>query len=723
MKRTPLLPIKLPLPLGFPVVANPSSESLSIMKPCCSRRVLSGFIAAILAMPFAQAATGTWTGGATGTWNTSSTNWTGLAGTPWDMANGPGNTALFTTVGDAATLSGTVVPGTLQFNQAATVSGPGTLGFGTTTSTMAANVASGRTATISAGFAGAVAAVDVGNKIAKTGSGTLVLSGATNLVTGDIDTGLDAGYTVEGGGTLQITGQFKAASLSQATPTGQANFRNQVGAASADNSLIVNGSGAVMAGGIDIGGATFGSNSVTISSPGTQALPSYRLIGINRTVTLGVASSNNSLTVNNGAFFLYSFGGGGQTLQMGVSAGANNNSILVDGAGSTFDKAAYYDPGLGGYWLYATRNNSVPTVATANATGDISNPGANVANHTQGAVWNGLTGNVTTVGSAGAASASYSGTCDQSGNVWEWTDYLNAGSPTYPRQLRGGGWDDGETGMRASFAWGALPTVEVYDAGFRVAAAAVPLMAVEQPAGTGLTSGSSTVDFGSSQTGAAVPLTFTIKNTGFADLTGIAVTCDGTNRADFTITTAPATSVVAGDSTSFVVTFTPAAPGSRVATLLIASNDATHNPFNLALTGTGAAPPSSAKDILTFDFGTLGAATIAGTGISLTVPSGTNVTALAPSYTVSAGAAGSPASGTARNFATPQTYTVTAPDGSTKVYSVTVTVAPLIEMNGLALWLDASQLTGLSDGQQVETWTDMSGRNNHAVRRAVSSMC
>lgn len=31
--------------------------------------------------------------------------------------------------------------------------------------------------------------------------------------------------------------------------------------------------------------------------------------------------------------------------------------------------------------------------------------------------------------------------------------------------------------------------------------------------------------------------------------------------------------------------------------------------------------------------------------------------------------------------------------------------AQLPVTNGLALWLDASQLTGLADGQQVNTWT------------------
>jgi len=41
--------------------------------------------------------------------------------------------------------------------------------------------------------------------------------------------------------------------------------------------------------------------------------------------------------------------------------------------------------------------------------------------------------------------------------------------------------------------------------------------------------------------------------------------------------------------------------------------------------------------------------------------------------------------------------------------------------NGLALWVDAYQLTGLTNGQQVNTWTDMSGLANNAIRQAGSS--
>jgi len=107
-------------------------------------------------------------------------------------------------------------------------------------------------------------------------------------------------------------------------------------------------------------------------------------------------------------------------------------------------KAAYHQPSAQGgdtddYWLYATASNSDPTVATANATGDINNPGTNVANYDLGADWNGQNGHVTTVGSAGPLSESFYGTSDQSGNVLEWNETVNSG---VSRFLRGGRWSD-----------------------------------------------------------------------------------------------------------------------------------------------------------------------------------------------------------------------------------------------------------------------------------------
>jgi autotransporter-associated beta strand protein len=85
---------------------------------------------------------------------------------------------------------------------------------------------------------------------------------------------------------------------------------------------------------------------------------------------------------------------------------------------------------------------------------------------------------------------------------------------------------------------------------------------------------------------------------------------------------------------------------------------------------------SAAKDITSFNFAGLPVTTIGASTVALTVPFGTAVASLAPTYTVSALASGSPVSGTARDFTSPQTYTITAENGSTKTYTMTVTVAP-----------------------------------------------
>ncbi|MCX6112685.1 MAG: SUMF1/EgtB/PvdO family nonheme iron enzyme [Proteobacteria bacterium] len=83
---------------------------------------------------------------------------------------------------------------------------------------------------------------------------------------------------------------------------------------------------------------------------------------------------------------------------------------------------------------------------------------------------------------------------------------------------------------------------------------------------------------------------------------------------------------------------------------------------------------SSDKDITSFSInGSIGI--ITGTDISVTMPYGTNEASLIPTITVSEGAEVSPKSGVAQNFTSSQTYTVTAEDGTTKDYTVTVAVA------------------------------------------------
>ncbi len=87
---------------------------------------------------------------------------------------------------------------------------------------------------------------------------------------------------------------------------------------------------------------------------------------------------------------------------------------------------------------------------------------------------------------------------------------------------------------------------------------------------------------------------------------------------------------------------------------------------------------SSAKSVLTFAFAALSPAvngTIDNTAktISATVASGTDLTKLVPTLTISDKATVSPASGVAQDFSKEVTYTVTAEDASTVVYKVNVT--------------------------------------------------
>ena len=123
--------------------------------------------------------------------------------------------------------------------------------------------------------------------------------------------------------------------------------------------------------------------------------------------------------------------------------------------------------------------------------------------------------------------------------------------------------------------------------------ASVQQIGVEQPTGTTLTDGSSTVAYGNVNVGSTLSKTFTIKNnssTTALSITG--VTIDGTNAANFTVTTSPASSIAANGSTTMVVQFNASTAGAKTAALRIASSDASVGAaFDISLTGTGTIPP------------------------------------------------------------------------------------------------------------------------------------
>ena len=80
--------------------------------------------------------------------------------------------------------------------------------------------------------------------------------------------------------------------------------------------------------------------------------------------------------------------------------------------------------------------------------------------------------------------------------------------------------------------------------------------------------------------------------------------------------------------------------------------------------------------------------------VTLFVTPGTNISALAPEFTLTSGATITPASGTERNFNSPQEYQVTAADGIwKKTYAIsvidtelTISKIPSAERNTTYLW-------------------------------------
>ena len=87
-------------------------------------------------------------------------------------------------------------------------------------------------------------------------------------------------------------------------------------------------------------------------------------------------------------------------------------------------------------------------------------------------------------------------------------------------------------------------------------------------------------DFG---TGNPVTRTFTIQNTGTATLNISGVVISGVNASEFAVTANPASSVLAGGSTTFNVTFTAASNGVKNATVTVNNDDGDEAAYDYAV--------------------------------------------------------------------------------------------------------------------------------------------
>ena len=174
---------------------------------------------------------------------------------------------------------------------------------------------------------------------------------------------------------------------------------------------------------------------------------------------------------------------------------------------------------------------------------------------------------------------------------------------------------------------------------------------------TGIISGTNitaTVPYGTTLTA----LKATFSTTGASVSIGGTAQTSGTTANNFTSAVTYRVTAADGSTQDYTVTVSTAAPSTTKAITAFS--------FTTALNG-GAGIPVNVTG------------TINSTNIDLTVPAGTTVTALKPTFTTtgaSVSISGAPQTSgvTAQNYSSPVTYRVTAQDGSTQDYTVTVTV-------------------------------------------------
>jgi len=166
-------------------------------------------------------------------------------------------------------------------------------------------------------------------------------------------------------------------------------------------------------------------------------------------------------------------------------------------------------------------------------------------------------------------------------------------------------------------------------------------------------------------------------------------------------------------------------PAAALAIAILASCS---NPTD-STTDTASSSLSSAKAITSFAFLKASnsalaqdyTAVITGTGIVCTLPNGTVRSALVPTFAVSAKASASPASGLAQDFSSAKSCVVTAEDGSTQTYTVTVKLASQADSTTSSLSnlvvTDASTYTSLLSGFDAGTTS-----YSIAVANSVSSV-
>ncbi|WP_375560557.1 BspA family leucine-rich repeat surface protein [Bernardetia sp. OM2101] len=306
------------------------------------------------------------------------------------------------------------------------------------------------------------------------------------------------------------------------------------GTASSDNTILGN----------YIGVAADGTTSLRNSVDGIH----INTDGTNNNIGDGTAAGSN-IIANNGNFS--GFG-------INVDGGSIQNTISHNSIYNNFDDGIILNPAANNDKEAPMITSATPTLisGTCEESGDIIEVFENNTGEAQG--------------------RTYLGTVTATGTSWTYSGAFTIGNNITTTAT------DGATGDTSPFS-NALPVANVPEIN-------VQGNGNDIASGTTITSTANDTDFGSIlECGTnTIVKTYTIQNTGLADLTVSDITITGTNFADFTLSgfTLPIT-ISASGSQNFTVTFEPSATGTRNAIVSVINNDSDEGIYDFAIEGIG----------------------------------------------------------------------------------------------------------------------------------------
>ena len=278
------------------------------------------------------------------------------------------------------------------------------------------------------------------------------------------------------------------------------------------------------------------------------------------------------------------------TVQIGNNTAQDPYTFEIQGTGTSEAMAVSFNGN-------AITNGA--TAAQASATNGTGFGSADIAS--------GTVDHTFTITSAGTAPLNLTGSPKVAISGANAADFTVTAEPTSPVAANGGTttftvqFDPSTTGTRNATASIVYDNPEVSPFTFAIQGTGTSAAMDIKGNGTTIANGESSpsaandTEFGSADiAGGNVDRTFTIDSTGSSSLTLSPVEITGTDAADFTIKTQPASTVAPGNSTSLTIDFNPSATGVRAATVEIGNNTA-DNPYTFAIQGTGTSETMAVK--------------------------------------------------------------------------------------------------------------------------------